>query len=63
MFRLAERLGMTVGQLGVEMDSAEFSAWHAYDRREARLRSEEEAELEADEERRRNADEALGEAE
>jgi hypothetical protein len=42
MFRLAERLGMPVGRLGVEMESWEFSAWHAYDLREARLREEDE---------------------
>lgn len=32
MFRLAAHLGMTVGELGARMTSAEISEWIAYDK-------------------------------
>jgi hypothetical protein len=47
LYRLAERLHMTVGRLGVEMDSEELTTWHAYDMRERRLREADEQLVEA----------------
>lgn len=41
MFALAERLGMTVGELGRRMSSAEVAEWIAFDRIREQARKEE----------------------
>lgn len=45
--RLAERLGMTVARLRVEMDSEEFTRWIAFDEYEHRRREREAEEAKA----------------
>ena len=49
MFVLAERLGMTVAELGVRMTSAELAMWAAHDELTAfeREHAQKEAEMQA----------------
>ncbi len=49
---------MTVGRLGVEMSSDEFTGWHAYDAFERRRREDEESQREAEQRTREPVEDA-----